>query len=547
MAGKRLRTFRHPNVVVSKVPQNVHADWNVPVRVRDGTILRVNVYRPAEAGSFPVIMSAHPYGKDHIPAHSRSGRTPNFQFHLFPQPEPISISEWTSWEAPDPAVWVPRGYIVVNADLRGGGTSEGTADLFSDQEAEDYYDLIEWAGVQPWSNGRVGLDGVSYLSISQYKVAALNPPRLAAICPWEGFSDLYRDFARPGGAREDGFSIIWSKGTRHAARVHGDIRREICARPERDAWYQSRTPDIERIQVPMLVCGSFSDHSLHSRGSFEVFRRAASPKKWLYTHRGGKWSTYYSQRATAARHAFFDHFLKGEENGWDQRPPVHLEIYDGGPEPTAVVHEDSWPPTNLRWRTLGLDMGAMTLAEEPLANASELPFSSRSVLRFRWTVPESMDIIGPMAMRIWLRTKGARDLTLFVGVRKFRAGVEVGFEGSYGYSGDIVSKGWQRVAHRELDNKLSTLAQPVHTHARAELLSTGDVVPVDIALQQHATRFLKGDVLQLDLRGTWHFPRNPLFGQFPAFYSASPKGKWTLLSGDKYDSWLLMGSRAVPM
>ena len=321
LAGRRLRTFLRPNVIVTSAPPDVHADWNVPVKVRDGTTLRVNVFRPSEPGVYPVIMSAHPYGKDRIPARSRSGRTPNFQYRIFPQPEPVSFSAWTSWEAPDPAVWVPRGYVVVNADLRGGGTSEGTGDVFSDEEAQDYYDLIEWAAVQPWSNGRVGLDGVSYLCMSQYKVAALNPPHLAAICPWEGFSDLYRDFVRPGGSREDGFSVLWSKQTGKIARLRGDLRREIRARTERDEWYRSKTPNIERIQVPMLVCASFSDHSLHSRGSFELFRRAASKQKWLYTHRGGKWATYYSQRATDVRIGFFDHFLKGAANGWDQRPP----------------------------------------------------------------------------------------------------------------------------------------------------------------------------------------------------------------------------------
>jgi predicted acyl esterase len=183
------------------------------------------------------------------------------------------LSAWTGWEAPDPAFWVPRGYAVVNADLRGGGASEGTAALFSDQEAEDYYELIEWAGGQPWSSGRVGLAGVSYLAISQYKVAALRPPHLAAICPWEGFTDLYRDFARPGGVLESGFSSIWSTLTRKKARVAGNLRRELARRPERDEWYAVLTPRLEQIEVPMLVCGSFSDHSLQTRGSFEAFRR----------------------------------------------------------------------------------------------------------------------------------------------------------------------------------------------------------------------------------------------------------------------------------
>ena len=545
LAGRRLRTFIHPNVTVSKVPPNVHADWNLPVKVRDGTTLHVNVFRPNEPGTYPVIMSAHPYGKDHIPARSRSGRAANPQYRLFPQPEPVSLSEWTSWEAPDPGVWVPRGYVVVNADLRGGGTSEGTGDLFSDEEAQDYYDLIEWAGVQPWSNGRVGLDGVSYLCMSQYKVAALNPPHLAAICPWEGFSDLYRDFARPGGSREDGFSVIWNKGTSKVARLRGDLRREICARPERDEWYRSRTPNIERIRVPMLVCASFSDHSLHSRGSFEVFRRAASTQKWLYTHRGGKWSTYYSARATAARIGFFDPFLKGVANGWDQRPPVHCEIHDSGPYPAAIVEEDAWPPGNLNWRPLWLDARDMALKDASPAAQSQVAFSSRGILRFQWSVPEDIDVIGPMALRLWIKAQDASDLVLFAGIRKFRAGAEVTFEGSYGFSGDMVSKGWQRAAHREIDDHLSTPAQPVHTHVRAEPLAEGEIARIDIALRQHATRFLKGDILQLDLRGNWHFPRDPLFGQFPAFYAPSPKGNWILLSGGGYDSHLLLGSRAI--
>ena len=221
-----IRFVRHaiwPNVQVTAASLEIHVDWNVPVRVRDGTVLRVNVFRPKEGGPFPVIMSAHPYGKDKIPAKTRSGRGVPLQSRLLPQPHPVRISAYTSWEAPDPNVWVREGYAVVNADLRGGGTSEGVGDLFSDEEAQDYYDLIEWAGTQAWSTGRVGLDGVSYLAISQYKAAALQPPHLAAICPWEGLSDVYRDFARPGGVLENGFSKLWSWLTGKEARIHTSL------------------------------------------------------------------------------------------------------------------------------------------------------------------------------------------------------------------------------------------------------------------------------------------------------------------------------------
>ena len=234
-----VRNLVCPGVEITKAPSTIRADWNVAVKVRDGTTLRVNIFRPFSESPVPVIMSAHPYGKDKIPAKSRSGRAPAPQTRVFPQPHSVRISEWTSWEAPDPVFWASQGYAVVNADLRGGGKSDGVADLFSDQEAQDYYDLIEWAGTQSWSSGRVGLDGVSYLAISQYKVAALRPPHLAAICPWEGLSDLYRDFARPGGVREDGFSVLWSALTRRKARVRSSIRKEIVERSERDEWYRS--------------------------------------------------------------------------------------------------------------------------------------------------------------------------------------------------------------------------------------------------------------------------------------------------------------------
>jgi predicted acyl esterase len=143
-----------PNVKVAAISSGIHVDWDVPVALRDGTVLRVNVFRPESSGPFPVLMSAHPYGKDKIPAKTRSGRGAPLQSRLLPQPHPVRISAYTSWEAPDPAVWVREGYAVVNADLRGGGTSEGVGDLFSDQEAHDYYDLIVgWnAGVVHWTS-----------------------------------------------------------------------------------------------------------------------------------------------------------------------------------------------------------------------------------------------------------------------------------------------------------------------------------------------------------------------------------------------------------
>lgn len=541
MAGRRLRNARRPGVTVLPAPANVNADWDVPVSVRDGTVLRVNVFRPRTDDPVPVILCAHPYGKDGIPARRRGV---NAQYRAFPQPHPIRFSEWTGWEAPDPATWTDRGYAVINADLRGAGTSDGVGELFSTQESQDYHDLIEWAGTQPWSTGRVGLLGVSYLAISQYGAAATRPAHLAAICPWEGLSDLYRDLAYPGGVREDGFTIMWSALTARTTRMTQKLRPELVARPERDQWYDDHTPALERIEVPMLVCGSFSDHNLHTRGSFEAYRRVSSPRRWLYTHRDGKWAHFYSPAAVAAQTAFFDHALKGADNGWDTTPAVRLAIHDDGPDPVAVVGEPDWPPPDLTWTPLYPDLPVGRLAADPGPDAATVGFDLRDgMATLTWPVQRDTDLIGHGALRLWISLEGTDDAHLFVGLRKFRAGRECLFEGSYGFGFDMVTRGWQRVAHRELDDDLSTPWQPVHTHRRAEPLAAGDIVAVDIALRPHATRMRAGDILRLDIRGTWHFPQNPLTGQFPAGYRRSPAGRCLVYAGGRYDSRLLLGMR----
>ncbi|KAF2485561.1 acyl esterase [Neohortaea acidophila] len=545
LARRFIANAWNPGVTVTDAPADITVDWDVPIKVRDGTTLRVNVFRPSSGKLVPVVMSAHPYAKDKIPLKTKTGRGLSPQYRLLSQPRPFHISQYTGWEAPDPAFWVPRGYAVVNADLRGGGTSEGVADLFSDEEAQDYFELIEWAGTQSWSSGKVGLDGVSYLAISQYKVAALRPPHLAAICPWEGFSDLYRDFARPGGIREDGFSILWSMGTSRGARVARPLlRSQMIDRPLRDEWYQSITPDLERIQVPLLVCGSFSDHLLHSRGSFEVFRRAGSAQKRLYTHRDGKWCAYYSEEACQERLRFFDHHLKGVENGWAEELPVRLAIMDIGAKPAAVTRESAWPPQDLTWRKLWLDAQSSTMRDEPSLDHGSVNFRSQfGSVAFNWTVPIDLDIIGPMSLSLSVQVDGATDINLFVDVAKVRNGVKTTFEGSYGFGGDMVSKGWQRAAHRELDLILSTPEQPVHRHERDELLSPGEIVPVMIALRPHATRFRKGDELRVEVQGRWPYARNPFTGPFPAGYESSPKGICHLHTGAQYESHLLVGVR----
>ena len=534
----RLRGIIAPPVRITPPPSSVHFAHDVEVAVRDGTILRVNVFRPEGEGRYPVILCAHPYGKDNLPERGRFGYRPPPQYRMLRQPRPVTFSAWTTWESPDPAHWVPRGYAVVNCDLRGFGSSDGRGTFFTDAEACDVYDLIEWAGTQPWSSGKVGMNGVSYLAISQYKVAALRPPHLAAICPWEGFTDVYRDFARPGGIREDGFIRVWSAGVKRQGRTDEDLRRGQIEHLLRDEWWATRTPELERIEVPILACGSFSDQQLHSRGSFRAFERAGSPHRWLYTHRGGKWATYYSEEALAFQSRFFAYFLKSEHNGMLEVPPVRLEVREDRDTIREVRFEGKWPLPRTRWMDLHLraDGG---LTDTPASETGAVSFDMRAGhTSFLWDIPEDTEISGPMALRLFVEARQAEDVYLFVGVQKLHAGRVVPFEGSYGYGFDRVTTGWLKATLRKLDPDRSTPWRPVHTYDEAQPVEPGEVVPVEIALLPSSTFFRGGEKLRLVVQGRWFSPRNPFFGQFPAAYERGPWGSCVLHCGAEHDARL---------
>jgi uncharacterized protein len=509
---------------------------DLPVVVRDGTTLRVNVVLPAGGGRFPVLMSAHPYGKDNLPRRRGRRWRVSFLYRILRQTATVRFSSLTGWEAPDPAWWAAQGYAVVSCDLRGAGTSEGSAGLLSDQEGEDVYDLIEWAADQPWSTGAVGMIGVSYLAMSQWKAAALQPPSLKAICPWEGFTDAYRDLMRPGGIREIGFVRLWSlslRRVRQRYKLAGQQRRH----PLRDDWWRALVPDLAKITVPALICGSFSDNNLHSRGSIRGWECIASSDRFLYTHRGGKWATFYSPEARTAQLRFFDRYLRGHDA--PAPPRVRLEVRESRDVITSVREEDSWPLDRTEWRPLYLS--AAGLATTPPSAAGQISFGTRSRgACFDWAIPADTELTGPMALRLWVEAHGADGIDLFAGVEKWHGQTHIPFEGSYGFGRDRVTTGWLKTSLRALDEQASRPFDPVPTFSQPQPLAPGQVVPVDMALGPSATLFKAGETLRLIVAGRWLWPRNPLTGQFPAAYRKGPKGTCTLHWGPRHQARLLV-------
>ena len=163
-------------------------EQNTDVPMRDGAILRANVYRPNAGGRFPVLMTFGPYGKD-VPLREFMQEAWDRLNTTYPEILAASSCKHLVFERPDPEIWVPDGYIVINVDSRGAGKSPGRLDPNSPSEFRDFYDAIEWAGTQPWSSGKVGLLGISYYATGQWFVAAMQPPHLAAILPWQGTYD----------------------------------------------------------------------------------------------------------------------------------------------------------------------------------------------------------------------------------------------------------------------------------------------------------------------------------------------------------------------
>ena len=496
-AEPSVNAARDRGAVTYPLPDAVKIERDVRVRMRDGVHLAATVYRPDREGRFPVILCVTAYGKDFGP--DQYSTLPNIMkaglavgtFH---------ISDVTTWEGPDPGFWVPNGYVVMVADPRGFYESEGRPGLYSPEDVADYVDLIEWAGAQAWSSGAVGLNGVSYLAITQWMVASqAKPGPLKAIVPWEGLTDSLRDAMQQGGVPETRFLQGWLRGS--LARGAGDY---IVTHGPAMMDEAVRNPfPLENIDVPALICASWSNHGLHSRGSFEGYMRIASREKWLYTHGGPEWEAYYSPEALEWQKSFFDHFLKGAENGFEQRPRVRLEVRRTK-EDHEVRGEDAWPLAGTAFTPCHLDLERGSLVPEapPERQSRILDADLKETAEFELRFDRRTEVTGPMALKLWVSARDTDDLDLFVAVRKFdREGREVHFYGKDGIRDGVVALGWLRVSQRHLDAERSRPWRPFLSHDRSEPVRPGEVVPVEIEILPSSTLFEAGESLRLVVGG----------------------------------------------
>lgn len=534
---------RAPLVIrdIEAIRDQVIVEEDVGVVVRDGTRLSAKVFRPASEGTFPVIMMLTAYGKDRgpdeYPAAIEHAMLPGFKFGT------IEVSEWTSWEAPDPATWVPLGYAVVYLDVRGYLASEGEASVLSPEDGEDFYDAIEWAGAQDWSNGNVGLLGVSYLAISQWVAASATPPSLKAIAPWEGQTDALREALYHGGVPETAFVEFWINRVNSLANTPPLPPTDLILTLHPDL--QQLKPFIppagialDQVTAPALICASWSDQGLHTRGSFEAYKQIQSEQKWIFNHGRAKWDVFYSDEAIAAQRQFFDYFLKGEDNGMDEVRSIRLEVRESLDE-YQVRYEDEWPIARTEYRELYLDAASGVLGEDLPADTVTAEYAPLSeAATFTINFDADTELTGNMKLKLWVSTTGGTDMDLFVGIEKLNArGEVVHFYGKAGFAETPAALGWLRVSERALDEERGTPSQPWLSHDDPQPIAPNEIVPVEVEILPSSTLFRAGESLRLVVQGRDLFEHPSLAHDHSDEVN---KGTHSIHTGGQYDSHLLV-------
>lgn len=496
-------------------------EQDVQIRVRDGLKMGAHVYKLAGNGPFPTLFATSPYRYDNntLPA------------------QPMFL-----WRETGPIEWyVDQGYAYVHADVRGTGRSEGEFEFLGDREQRDLYDIIEWIGSQPWSNGKVGGIGQSYYAMSQWFMGIQNPPHLACIAPYDGLNDPYRYMGYPGGI-EGGFLAYWMNSSvrapnlypangEHPRHVAADVFLEVQQHPLCDEYWKLRAAfeQLEKITVPVFSIGVWAKLDLHLAGNIRGYQLARGPKKLAIS---GTPTAFTSQSdfATVDFHLkyllpFYDKYLKGLQTTYDERPNVEYLVRNTG----KVRSFEAWPPPEAKparfflsneksGSVTSLNDGGLTPNRPGVTGGSTSytyphpswvmgvvplgpngPDPARGVLTFTSAPLEKDMEIGGNAKLIVYASSTRNDTDFIVKLsEQFEQSADErarGVQPRY----FIVTKGWLRASHMERDLKRSTEEVPYYTHERVTPLNPGSIYKFEIPLQPIAYRFHKGNRIRVEI------------------------------------------------
>jgi len=513
--ANQVKTDDHP---VSQPEYEVILEKDVPITVRDGTTLYADVYRPDAPGKFPVLVAHSPYQKDID--------------EMYPKPVP----GYGSREMPMASYFVPRGYVIVRLDVRGVGKSEGKFNLFSLEEAEDAYDVIEWVAKQDWSNGKSSIGGgVGYYSIASWLVASLKPPHLTTMLSWDGDADIYRGQAYRGGMY---FAILgdYYEGITAVQHLHNDTAYnqegfannpvyDSLANPLFNERWRSRTPDLSKIDIPVLMTDSWGANTLHGRGNIEPFYRLREMGKEnikLRVHDNHNKAMYpgcefadhtcafFSDEGLHEQLRWYDYWLKDIDTGIMDEPPVKIWVRRGADE-GAFRFEKDWPLPNTQWTKFYLSSDKADAVEKSLNDGSLTDTPSPEPSRVSYeagpmafartmymglptvsfsTAPLKSDteVTGPIALKLWVSSE-TDDMDIVAHLK------DMAPDGSV----DHLSDGWLKVSHRKLDQNLTRTFRPFHSHDEEQKMVPGKIYEVDVEVWPVSHVFRKGHRVRLDI------------------------------------------------
>lgn len=534
------------------LPVDIVFEKDTPVTLRDGVTIHVDILRPAGDEKVPVIVAWSPYGKGQGTSRSVIG-----VFAIVGLDNKL-VSGLEKFEGPDPAYWCAQGYAICNPDIRGVANSDGDSVLWDRQEGQDCHDLIEWLADQEWCSGKVGMSGTSYLATSQWFTAAEQPPHLAAINPWEGVSDVYRDLVMRGGMPDTGFSELLQHGSFWGKNRKEDILTEVERFPLMHDLWENKIPAFDQITVPAYVVASYSN-TLHTAGTFRGWRRMASQDKWLRIHNSQEWPDYYDHANVEDLRKFFDRYLKDEDNDWEQTPRVRYSVLDLHGNDRVAVAAAEFPPADVTSTKYYLDGRSRTLLPEASGDEVSVGYdvgSNPDAVSFLTRFEHETVMVGYPKAHLWVEASGADDMDLFVLIQKLDAqgtplqaftvpnqsamAHDVTDRGAtiLRYKG---SDGRLRVSARHLDETLSTEDIPAHSFDQVQKLAAGEVVDIEIDLLPIGLVFYPGEQLRFVISS-----RNILGPMMPRVreYNPANSGHHTIHTGGERASYIQLPVQA---
>lgn len=544
------------------IPCDIVVDHDVAIQTRDGVTLYADILRPNTLDKVPALICWSPFGKKFNGIMSLGLMVP-WDLGI----PAGTLSGLEKFEAPDPADWVPRGYAIVNVDSRGSGDSGGVMAIMGTQEAEDGYDTIEAIAKLPWCNGSVGLAGNSHLAIVQWFIAALRPPSLKAIAPWEGCGDLYREqFARGGIYAGDLFDNLIVKYMLQGHNGLESFREMFKKHPLANEWWNDKRPDMKKINVPTYITGTWTN-TMHGMGAIRGWMEVDSADKWLRFHPWQEWYDLWGNaQAKNELMDFFDHFLQGKDNGWEKTPRVRMAVLRFGnkvPQAYDNIAEEDFPIPRTQYTQFYLAPEAKLVpGQAPSGLGSFVEYNTDTdntdgvdSVGFTHTFDKTTRIVGMPKAVLYMSSEEHDDMDVYVFVEKLDKDGNPMVNLNIPWKGIPVSSfdefkpeqktevtcyrgplGILRASHRAIDESKSMHPHwPFHPHATEDKIAPGTVVRLDIGIWALGVEYEAGESIRVSVAG-----KNLSPGNFSKADHTNNKGKHRVHLGGEHASHVIL-------